>query len=158
LTRLARPAISPVALGAKHGADGMPTFKTLRECWRSHGVTAKSVYDWTATDDPPTRVAMTFWCHEFDDPSLRVYRARMPKDGETSDTRPSFRKRIEHLSLAKDTFGGEVRVVLVTVRDPSASPWRIGEREVVNWRMRVVELDTATGNFRLESIEDSANA
>jgi hypothetical protein len=49
--------------------------KTLRECWRSHSVTAKSVYDWTATDDPPTRVAMTFWRHEFDDPSLRPSRS-----------------------------------------------------------------------------------
>jgi hypothetical protein len=139
-------------LRANIGDGAVPSFETLRECWQCHGVAAKSVYDWTATDDPPTRVAMTFWLHEFDDPSLRVYRARMPKNGETWDKRPSFKKRIAHLELAKQKFGGEVRVVLVTVKDPNASPWRIKEREVVDWRMRVVGPVTDAGDFRLERI------
>ena len=130
----------------------MPSFKTLRECWQYHGVAAKSVSDWTATDDPPTRVAMTFWRHEFDDPSsLCIYRARMPKDGETGRKPPAaFKKRIKDLRLAKEKFGSEVRVVLVTVKDPDASPWRIKEREAVDWRMRVVGPVTDAGDFRLE--------
>ena len=133
--------------------------RTLTECWEYHGVKPTNVvWSWTAVDDParPTRVAMTFWRHEFDDRLLRVYRNRPLKKG--GERRFGFKERIKHLKLAQDELGGEVRVVLITPKDTEASPRRIQEREPVDWRMRVVMLNTTNGDFRLERIEDSPNA
>jgi hypothetical protein len=130
----------------------MPKVKTLTQCWADDGVKPTNVvWSWTACDKETKRVAMTFWTHEFEE-GQTVYRSR--HDGK-NDKRRGYTERLEHLEFAKAHCNSEVAVILITVKDTTVSRWRIIDREVVPWRMKIADLDTATGRIKMVRVKES---
>jgi hypothetical protein len=138
----------------------MPKIRTLSQCWADLGVKpTNAVWSWTACDEDKKIVAMTFWTNEFDDETRRVYRSR--PEIKSARRRLGSVERLRHLQFAKDHCQGEVSVILITARhrlitaaDETVGQWVIADREVVPWRMKVVELDHYTGYFKMVRIEE----
>jgi hypothetical protein len=139
----------------------MPKIRTLTKCWADLGVKPTNVvWSWTACDEDKKIVAMTFWTNEFDDETRRVYESR--PGTKTAKPRRGSVERLKHLQFAKDHCEGKVSVVLITARhqlistaNKAVDRWVIADREVVPWRMKVVELDHSTGHFKMVRVEES---
>ena len=123
----------------------------LADCFESYGVKPRNPrWSWSARSSDGSLVVLTLWLDEFSDAG-RVYVASKEERGDGWLKRPGNKERLENLRWARDHCDGRFSVVITKAKDTLASPRAIAEcYPQPRLRMRIVELNDETGEFRAE--------
>lgn len=127
---------------------------TLSQCFARLGTVPKNPrWSWSGRSADGKRVSVTLWKDLFEN-GTATYRTLASGSSQAWVGSNGHLELIENLAWARDHLDGEVSVIIVIARDVSSSPRQIEEcYPQPNLRMRVTELDEATGDFCLQRID-----
>jgi hypothetical protein len=131
----------------------MPKKWTHADCFAYFNTVPKNPrWSWSGRSVDGTIVAVTLWQDQFEDKGVVYRNSKHDVPGEWR-TRPGFVELIENLAYARDHLDGVVRIILARPKDPDARPRAIKHCfPHEKMRMKVFELDTDAGTFKLEQI------
>lgn len=125
-----------------------------KECFDRYGVKpANPRWSWSGKSADGKTVAVTLWKDRFEK-GIDLYRWSASPGEAGRQLRPGHTELIRNLAWARDNCDGEVSIIIATAVDPNANPRTISECfPRTDFRMRVVGLDEASGEFVLERIK-----
>ena len=128
-----------------------------KACFDHYGVKPGNPrWSWSGKSGDGKTVAVTCWQDRFEN-GIDLYRSHTHLGEAGWQSRPGHNELIRNLAWARDNCGGEVRIIVAIPEDPKASPRSIRECfPRADIRMRVVDLDEASGDFSLERITPAA--
>ncbi|MER9005891.1 hypothetical protein NKI15_19865 [Mesorhizobium sp. M0862] len=114
-------------------------------------VPANVQWSWSARNEGKKIVVVTLWQDEFKkvDGKLVYARGALWNDAKR---RNGHNELMKNLRWALDNCEGWLKVIIAIPKDKNARPRSISECFPSQMRVRVVQLDEATGEFALEAV------
>jgi len=124
-----------------------------KACFDFYKVNPKNPrWSWSGRSADGKTVAVTVWQDRFED-GINLYRSHTHLNDEGWQSRPGHNELMANLAWARDNCDGEVRIIIARAKDRDVSPRSIAEcYPRADIRMRVKNLDEASGDFILERI------
>lgn len=124
------------------------------DCFAYFGTVPKNPrWSWSGRSRDDSIVSVTLWQDRFESGG-RIYRSHNHQGDEPWLHSPGHSELLENLALARDKLDGTVHVIVAIPKDRNAAPRSIRECfPHPSLKMRVTELDMASGEFTLERID-----
>jgi hypothetical protein len=125
-----------------------------KDCFDEYGVVPRNTrWSWSGRSPDGKVVAVRLWRDLFEDRG-KIYRSVTHTSQDKWFDSAGHRELIENLAWARDSCGGEVRIIIAVAKDTKVSPRSIRESYAAkNLRMRVSHLDEGAKEFILQRID-----